>query len=73
MTIKEIKTIINQSNVKDKDNILKIALKLEKIFFIHSLKIETLYLSKNEYNLNYINWLINKENKQFELFLNQFY
>ena len=72
MTRKEIKAIVSESNGKDKDKILKIALKLEKLFFIYSLKIETLYLSKNEYNSDYIECLIDKEYRQFKFFLNQF-
>lgn len=65
---KEIKNIVSKSNSTNKDKVLKIALELEKLFFIHYLKIETLNLSKNNYNYNYINYLIGEENLHFDFF-----
>lgn len=73
MTRKEIKAIVSKSNFINKNKVLKIAFELEKIIFVHNLKIETLDLSKNDYNYDYINYLIDKENQQFDFFIEQFY
>ena len=71
MTIKEIKAYIKQLKITDKEELLNFALAFEKLYFIHTLKIETLNISKNVYNYDYVEWLINRETENFDLFCHE--
>lgn len=73
MNVKEIKAYIKNLKITDKEELLNCALALEKLYFIHTLKIETLNISKNVYNYNYVEWLINREIENFNLFCREIY